>query len=209
MRLPADADSLRRIATEDEATGALARRREIVGGLNRQLLMAPPADVLAPELFDFVVALAPRMEAGVVSSAWGSYLFTTYQRDLRAERPDGRPRRSPREIDAILDGWIEFYRIQANPRAPRGTSSRKGSKAFASGGTSVGSVADLRAARAGLVDDARHAVTVGHGRAQARRVRRQPALGEAPCWPDRAPSRRACSDRGAPRPTSRRPAARL
>src|SRR5262245_9036819 len=108
IRLPADAQSLRRIALADERAGPPARRREIVVGLNRQLLMAPPAEALAPELFDFVVALAPRMESGAVSSAWGSYLFTTYQRDLHAERPNGRPRRSPREIDAVLDGWIEF-----------------------------------------------------------------------------------------------------
>jgi hypothetical protein len=118
IRLPADAESLRRIAAEEEATGALARRREILAGLNRQLLMAPPENVLAPELFDFVVALATRMELGAVSSAWGSYLYTTYQRDLHAERPDGRPRRPPREIEAALDGWIEFYRIRANPRVP-------------------------------------------------------------------------------------------
>ena len=86
--------------------------------------MSPPDDALVPELFDFVVALAPRMESGAVSSAWGSYLYTTYQRDLRAERPDGRPRRTPAEIDGVVAGWIEFYQIRANPRvAPRAAES--------------------------------------------------------------------------------------
>jgi len=119
LQLPTDAATLRRVASEDEATGRIERRRAVLVGLNRELLMAPPDDRLVPELFDFVVALAPRMESGVVSPAWGSYLYTTYQRDLNAEPPVGRPRRTMPELDAVLDRWIDFYQIRSNPRVAR------------------------------------------------------------------------------------------
>ena len=117
--LPADAATLRRIAAEDDAPGRLERRRDLVAGMNRQLLMPPPDDVLVPELFDVAVALGPRMESGVIDAAWGSYLYTTYQRELQASRPSGRPRRTVADIDTVLDGWVEFYHIRANPRVAR------------------------------------------------------------------------------------------
>jgi hypothetical protein len=119
LRLPADAGTLRRIATDDDAARRLERRREIRAGLNRQLLMPPPDDALVPELFDFVVALAPRLESGTMSAAWGSYLYTTYQRDLGAERPRGVPRRTTPEIETVLADWIEYYAIRETPRANR------------------------------------------------------------------------------------------
>jgi hypothetical protein len=117
LTLPTDAATLRRIALEEEPTGRLERRRAVLDGLNRQLLMSPPADALVPELFDFVVALAPRMESGTVSPAWGSYLYATYQRDLNGE--PNRGRRTTPQIDAALDHWIDFYQIRANPRVAR------------------------------------------------------------------------------------------
>ena len=119
LSLPYDAGTLRRIAREDDAAGRLDRRQAILGTLNRQLLMAPPADGLAPELFDFVAALAPRMEDGTISPPWASYLYTTYQRDLGDAHAAGRPRRSAAEVDAVLDGWIEHYSLRANPMAAR------------------------------------------------------------------------------------------
>jgi len=117
LQLPMDGATLRRIAADEEAKGELARRRDILAGINRQLLMPPPDDVFAPELFDFVVALAPRMESGTVSPAWASYLYTTYQRELREERPDGQPRRPEAAIEPVVDGYIEFYQIRRDPRA--------------------------------------------------------------------------------------------
>jgi len=117
--LPADAATLRRIAADDDGSGRLDRRRHVVGGMNRQLLMAPPDDALVPELFDFAIALAPRMESGVIDAAWGSYLYTTYQRELQASRPAGHPRRTAADIDAVLDGWVDFYHIRASPRVAR------------------------------------------------------------------------------------------
>jgi hypothetical protein len=129
LQLPTDAAGLRRIAAEDEAAGGNERRNAVLDGLNRQLLMAAPARVLVPELFDFVVVLAPRMESRVVSPAWGSYLYTTYQRDLNAERPGSRPRRTPAELDAVLDRWIEFYQIRANPRLARPSAESAGFEA--------------------------------------------------------------------------------
>ena len=129
MQLPADAATLRRIAADEDPSGRLERRRTIVAGVDRQLLMPPPDDALVPELFDFVVALAPRMEAGAIDAAWGSYLYTTYQRELRQDRPDGRPRRTTAEIDAVLDGFVAFYHIRANPRVVRPTAESQGFEA--------------------------------------------------------------------------------
>jgi hypothetical protein len=129
LQLPTDAAGLGRIAAEDDAAGRRDRRQAVLDGLNRQLLMAPPAPGLVPELFDFVVALAPRMESRVVSPAWGSYLYTTYQRDLTAEPAGSRPRRTPAELDAVLDRWIEFYQIRANPRLGRPSAESAGFEA--------------------------------------------------------------------------------
>jgi hypothetical protein len=118
--LPLDqsAASLARIATEDDLVSDLERRREILVDLNRGVLMAPPSDAIVPELFDFTALLAARMESGAVSSDWAAYLYTSYQRDLVRERPDGTPRRSAPAIEASLAESIEFYRIQKRGDAP-------------------------------------------------------------------------------------------
>jgi hypothetical protein len=126
LQLPSSAASLARIAAEDEPAGLLDRRREILIGLNRQMLMSPPDEQFVPEVYDFVTVLAPRMEAGAVSPAWGSYLLTTYQRDLRTQRPDGRPRRSRGEIEEVMDGYVEFFRLRYDPRDPRPDASGAG-----------------------------------------------------------------------------------
>jgi hypothetical protein len=120
LRLPADAATFRTIALEDDVAEKLGRRREILAGMNRQCLMPPPDDAVVPEVFDFATALAVRMDDGTVSAAWGGYLYTVYQRDLRAERPTGRPRRSAGDVAAELDHAIEFFHIRENPHAPRG-----------------------------------------------------------------------------------------
>lgn len=118
MRLPADADTLRRLRDEDDAAGRLDRRRDLVAGLNRQLLLTPPEDRFVPELFDFLVALAPHVESGAVSTAWSSYLFTTYQRDVTRDRPDARPRRSSADVDAVLGEMLQHYALrEARPGA--------------------------------------------------------------------------------------------
>src|SRR5262249_15874371 len=109
LLLPANAAELRKTAAEDETKGELTRRRDILAGMDGEVVMPPPDDVFVPELFDFVVALAPRMESGVISPAWGSYLYTTYQRELQEKRPDGRPRREAAAIEPVIDGYIEFY----------------------------------------------------------------------------------------------------
>jgi len=116
LQLPANGAELRKIAAAEEAKKELTRRRELVAGIDRQLLMPPPDDLFVPELFDFVVALAPRMESGVVSPAWASYLYTTYQRELQEKRPDGHPRREAADIEPVIDGYIEFYQIRLDPR---------------------------------------------------------------------------------------------
>ncbi len=121
LQLPASAASLRRTATNEEEMKTTARRAEILAGVQRQLLMGPLEDPLTPEMFDFLVVLAPRMEAGKVSAAWGSYLYTTYQRQLRAERPDGTPRRTVIDVEKTLDDYVVFYAVQGTPSMARTT----------------------------------------------------------------------------------------
>jgi hypothetical protein len=118
--LPLDrsAASLARIATEDDLTGELERRREILADLNRGVLMPPPSDAIVPELFDFTALLARQMESGDVSSDWAAYLYTAYQRDLVKERPGGTPRRSASAVAQALSESMEFYRIQKRGDAP-------------------------------------------------------------------------------------------
>lgn len=121
LQLPASAASLRRTAVNEEEMKTTARRTEILAGVQRQLLMAPLEDALVPEMFDFLVVLAPRMEAGKVSAAWGSYLYTTYQRELRAARPDGTPRRNVVDVEKQLDEYMAFYAVQQTPSMQRTT----------------------------------------------------------------------------------------
>ena len=115
LQLPHDAGALGRMARDEEAEGTITRRRATLADVSRQLLIAPPPDVLVPELFDYLTAMALRMEDGVVSPAWGSYLYTTYGQDLARERPDGLPRRTRAEIDVSLDRSVAFFHLRAKP----------------------------------------------------------------------------------------------
>jgi hypothetical protein len=108
---------LQRVAAREEHAADLTRRRGVVAGLHRQLLMAPPADALVPELFDMTTAVASRVASGEISFAWVAHLYTTYARDLAAERPNGTPRRTPDEIRAAIDRYVRFYAIRQRPDA--------------------------------------------------------------------------------------------
>ena len=120
--LPMDAASLRRVATEDDPPKRLECRTQIISGVQRRLLMAPLDDAFVPEMFDVLIALAPRMESGTVSAAWASWIYTTYERDLAKERPTGTPRRSRIEIDRALAELVAYYHIRENPKATPPTS---------------------------------------------------------------------------------------
>ncbi|HEV7732657.1 MAG TPA: hypothetical protein VGR62_10870 [Candidatus Binatia bacterium] len=113
LSLRHDATTLARIAAEDEPTGSLARRRDVVNDVSRQLLTTPPDDALVPELFDLLAAMAPRMESGTISPAWGGYIFTAYRQDLLTNRPTGSPRRSGADLETALDGYVEFFALRA------------------------------------------------------------------------------------------------
>jgi hypothetical protein len=106
---------LGRIAHSEGSSGTVARRRAILAQLNRYLLMPPPDDVLVPELFDLVTQLSSRVATGEVSLNWAAYIYTAYQRDMIEDRPAGRPRRSPEEVDAQLARYIQFFSIQKRP----------------------------------------------------------------------------------------------
>jgi hypothetical protein len=120
LRLGESARSLARTAAREEASGTIDQRTAVVGDVHAQLLAPAPPDALVPELFDVLVAVAPRMESGAISPAWASYVYTSYERDLRRERSSGAPRRSPVEIEFAVQGHVEFYRLRAREgqRAP-------------------------------------------------------------------------------------------
>ena len=112
LQLPGDSRSLARIAADENPTGSVARRREVLGQVARQLAMDPPADAHVPEMFDLLAVMAPRVEARTISPAWASYVYTSYQRELVRERPGGMPRRSADEVTRALDGYVEFFRLR-------------------------------------------------------------------------------------------------
>jgi hypothetical protein len=117
FRIPHDRGALRRLAAEDEAEGVVTRRRAVVADLHRGLLMAPPPDAFVPELFDLITVLAGRADTGEIRETWGAYVYTTYERDLVRDRPDGRPRRDAGDIEAVVQGYVAHYRLQVAPAA--------------------------------------------------------------------------------------------
>jgi hypothetical protein len=111
LRLSESSRSLARTAASEEASGTITERSAVLADVGHQLLESPPPDPLVPELFDVLVAVAPRMENGAISPAWASYVYTSYERDLRRDRPSGTPRRSPAEVETAVQGYVEFYRL--------------------------------------------------------------------------------------------------
>ena len=108
---------LGRVAAREQTTAELTQRRAVVGGLHRALLMAPPPDALVPELFDVVTLVSSRVASGEISFDWVAHLYTTYVRDLMAQRPTGVPRRTTDQIRAEIDRYVAFYAIQKRPDA--------------------------------------------------------------------------------------------
>jgi hypothetical protein len=106
---------LSRVAESENTSGKLERRREILAGLNRQLLMPPPPDALVPELFDLVTLVSSRVATGEISLNWVAYLYTTYQRDMAIQRPTGTPRRTFDQVRSELERLVQFYSIQKRP----------------------------------------------------------------------------------------------
>jgi hypothetical protein len=106
---------LSRVAASERASGKLDRQREILTNVNRRLLMPAPPDAFVPELFDLVTLVSARVATGEISLNWVAYLYTTYQRDLAQQRPDGTPRRSRAEVEAEVDRLVRFYAIQKRP----------------------------------------------------------------------------------------------
>jgi hypothetical protein len=106
---------LGRVSEAETTSGKLDRRRDILAGLHRQLLMPAPADTLVPELFDLVTLVSTRVATGEISLSWVAYLYTTYQQDLLRERPNGVPRRSLDEIRAELERQVAFFAIRKRP----------------------------------------------------------------------------------------------
>jgi hypothetical protein len=106
---------LARVAESENTSGKLDRRREILTTLNRQLLMPAPPDPLVPELFDLVTLVSSRVATGEISLNWVAYLYTTYQRDMLQQRPDGMPRRSYEQVHGELERLVRFFSIQKRP----------------------------------------------------------------------------------------------
>jgi len=108
---------LARIAAREEATGDLSQRRATVRRMNRMLLMGPPPDTFVPELFDFITAVSARVATGEIDLAWAAYVYTSYQRDLIRDRPQG-PRRSSAEVGAAVEEYVRFYSLRQRPDVP-------------------------------------------------------------------------------------------
>jgi len=106
---------LSRIAAKEESSGDLAKRRAAVAKVHRLLLLAPPDDRYVPELFDLLRAMSARVASGEIDYAWAAYVFTSYERDLVAERPSGAPRRPMPEVERAVEQYVEFYRLQKRP----------------------------------------------------------------------------------------------
>lgn len=106
---------LSRVAEAENTSGKLDRRRQILGGLNRQLLMPAPPDALVPELFDLVTLVASRVATGDISLNWVAYIYTTYQRDMVEQRPTGTPRHTLEQVRVDVDRLVQFYAIQKRP----------------------------------------------------------------------------------------------
>lgn len=104
-----------RIASRESASGSLDERRRMLAQMNRYLLMPAPDDALVPELFDLVTQLSSRVATGEISLNWAAYIYTTYQRDMIQQRPDGTPRRSVDEVGAQLARYVQFFSIRKRP----------------------------------------------------------------------------------------------
>jgi hypothetical protein len=77
--------------------------------------MPAPEDPLVPELFDLLTQVSSRVATGEISLNWFAYIYTTYQRDMIQQRPNGTPRRSDTEVRAELDRLVTFYSIAKRP----------------------------------------------------------------------------------------------
>ena len=124
LRPPFDAPTLRRIAADDEAERGIDGRVRLIAYVDGQLRIGPSERALVPELFDVVVALARRMAARRMSAAWAGRLYASYRRETRTDRPDGLPRRTRADIEALLDAWVLCYAVDADPRLVRASTER-------------------------------------------------------------------------------------
>ncbi len=106
---------LERVAAEDQASGRITRRRPLIEGIHRRLLLEPPPEAMTAELYDVATLLASRIATGEVSLGWAAYLYTNYVRDLLEQRPGGTPRRTKEEIDVVLGQRIELFAIRKRP----------------------------------------------------------------------------------------------
>jgi hypothetical protein len=108
---------LKGVASREADSGDLTQRREAIARVHRQLLIAPPADALVPELFDFLAELSGRVASGEISLPWGAYLYTSHSRDAVA-RPGSAPRPSSEQLAAEIQQGVDFYYLRKRPDVP-------------------------------------------------------------------------------------------
>jgi len=121
---PFDVATLRRIGAADEAETSIDGRVRVIVDVERQLRIGPSESALVPELFDVVLALARRLDARRMSAAWAGRLYASYRRETRTDRPDGFPRRTCADIEALLDAWVLCYSVDADPCLVRAATER-------------------------------------------------------------------------------------
>ena len=103
------------VAAREGDAGDLTQRRQAIAHLNRMLLLEQPRDPLVPELFDLLTALSSRVATGEINLNWAAYVYTSYQRDLIRDRPDGQPRRTSADIETAVAEYVRFYSLQQRP----------------------------------------------------------------------------------------------
>jgi hypothetical protein len=108
---------LQRVASREQATGALAERRTTIARVHRRLLMAPPADALVPELYDLVALLSARVATGEINLNWAAYVYTSHYRTLVESAGDGTPRRSLEQLRDYVQKQVEFFYLRKRPDA--------------------------------------------------------------------------------------------
>jgi hypothetical protein len=121
---PFDVATLRRMGADDDARESIDGRVRVIADVERQLRLVPTEGALVPELFDVVGALARRVEARRMSPGWAGRLYASYRREARIHRPDGFPRRTRADVEALLDAWMLCYSVDADPCLVRAAAER-------------------------------------------------------------------------------------
>ena len=107
---PFDVATLRHIGAADEAETSIDGRVRVIVDVERQLRIGPSEIALRPELFD---SSSPSRGAWTRAGCRPPGRAASTRRigaRTRTDRPDGFPRRTCADIEALLDAWCSATR---------------------------------------------------------------------------------------------------